>query len=243
MKLNILYEDGDIIVCLKPAGIASQNERGFYEDMTGILMNYQKKNGIAAPYVGVVHRLDKMVGGVMVYAKHKQAAAKLSQQIAAGKMEKKYYAVICHGESAMKIETCGIMTDYLVRDGRTNTSRISDKNDKMSKRAELRYNILETKTILFGDGTQDIFSLADITLLTGRHHQIRVQFASRNMPLYGDMKYNNMKYNKYHCEEMKQKGPALFSYSIGFIHPVTGKEMSFESKPSEGIFAEFEKIK
>ena len=238
MKLNILYEDGDIIVCLKPAGIASQNERGFYEDMTGILMTYQKENKVATPYVGVVHRLDKMVGGVMVYAKQKQAAAKLSQQITAGGMKKKYYAVICHGESAMKIETCGIMIDYLVRDGRTNTSKVSDKNDKMSKRAELKYSILETKKILSGDGTQNIFSLADITLLTGRHHQIRVQFAARNMPLYGDMKYN-----KYYCEEMKQKGLALFSHSIGFVHPVTGKEMSFECKPSGGIFAEFEKIK
>lgn len=97
MKLNILYEDGDIIVCLKPAGIASQNERGFYEDMTGILMNYQKKNGIAAPYVGVVHRLDKMVGGVMVYAKHKQAAAKLSQQITAGQMEKSIMQLFAMG--------------------------------------------------------------------------------------------------------------------------------------------------
>lgn len=243
MKLNILYEDGDIIVCLKPPGIASQNERGFYEDMTGILMEYQKENKIAAPYVGVVHRLDKMVGGVMVYAKKKQAAAKLSQQIAAGKMEKKYYAVICHGESAMKIETCGTMIDYLVKDGKTNTSRISNKNDKMSKRAELRYNILETKKIVFGDEIHNIFSLVDITLLTGRHHQIRVQFASRNMPLYGDMKYNNMKYGKYCCKEMKQRGPALFSYNISFAHPVTGREMSFESKPSEGIFAEFEKLK
>lgn len=243
MKLNILYEDRDIIVCLKPAGIASQNERGFYEDMTGILMNYQKENGITAPYVGVVHRLDKMVGGVMVYAKQKQAAAKLSQQIAAGKMKKKYYAVICHGESAMKIETCGIMTDYLVRDGRTNTSKVSNKKDKMSKRAELTYSILETKRIPFGDGTQNIYSLADITLLTGRHHQIRVQFASRNMPLYGDRKYNYMKYNEYNHEEIKQKGLGLFSYSISFVHPVTGKEMSFECKPSEGIFAEFEKIK
>ncbi len=243
MKLNILYEDGDIIVCLKPAGIASQNERGFYEDMTGMLMNYQKENGIAAPYVGVVHRLDKMVGGVMVYAKQKQAAAKLSQQIAAGKMKKKYYAVICHGESAMKIETCGIMTDYLIRDGRTNTSRVSDKNDRMSKRAELRYTILETKKIAFDNEMQDMFSLVDITLLTGRHHQIRVQFASRNMPLYGDMKYNTIKYNRYYYEKMNQKGIALFSYNISFPHPVTGKEMSFECKPSEGIFAEFEKIK
>lgn len=234
MKLDILYEDGDIIVCLKPPGIASQNERGFYEDMTGILMNYQKENGTAAPYIGVVHRLDKMAGGIMVYAKQKQAAAKLSQQIAAGKMKKRYYAVVWHGESAMKIETCGTMTDYLVRDGRTNTSRVSDKNDKMSKRAELRYNILETKKILFGDGTQDVYSLADITLLTGRHHQIRVQFASRNMPLYGDAKYN-----KYYHQEMKQKGLALFSHSISFTHPVTGKEMSFEYKPSNGIFTEF----
>jgi len=235
VKLNILYEDRDIIVCLKPPGVASQNERGFYEDMTGILMNYQKENGTAEPYVGVVHRLDKMAGGVMVYAKQKQAAAKLSQQIAAGGVEKRYYAVVCHGESAMKIKTRGIMTDYLVRDGRTNISRVSDKNDKMSKRAELRYNILETKKIQFSDGTQSVCSLADIMLLTGRHHQIRVQFASRNMPLYGDAKYN-----KDYRQEMKQKGLALFSYNIRFLHPVTGKEMSFECKPSEGIFIEFE---
>ena len=236
MKLNILYEDRDIIVCMKPAGVASQNERGFYEDMTSILMKYQKDRGTAAPYVGVVHRLDKMVSGVMVYAKNRQAAAALSQQIAAGSTEKKYYAVVCHGESNIEIEKHGTMIDYLVRDGKTNTSRVSAKDDKMSKRAELEYDILETKKIRYSDGTQDVCSMADITLLTGRHHQIRVQFASRNMPLYGDAKYN-----KYYNWDMKQKGLALFSYSIGFRHPVTKKKMIFGCKPEEGIFAEFQR--
>lgn len=233
--LNILYEDKDIVVCIKPAGVASQNERGFRQDMISMLMNDQKEKGISSPYVGVVHRLDKMVGGVMVYAKNKQAAGGLSKQIAAGETEKKYYAVVCHAEESVKIEKHGTMTDYLVKDGKTNTSVVSEKNNKMAKRAELIYDILETKKIKYSDGTQDICSLADITLLTGRHHQIRVQFASRNMPLYGDAKYN-----KYFNQDMKRKGIALFSSSISFKHPVTGQRMKFSYRPANGIFSEFD---
>lgn len=231
--LSILYEDRDIIVCIKPAGVASQNERGYQEDMVSILMNYQKENGVKAPYVGVVHRLDKMVGGVMVYAKNKKAAGELSKQIAAGQTGKKYFAV-CHAEEGMEIKRHGTMSDYLVKDGKNNISRISDKDNKMSKHAELIYDILETKRIEDKDGAHHSYSLADIKLLTGRHHQIRVQFASRNMPLYGDAKYN-----KYFNQDMKNRGIGLVSYSIAFRHPVTGKEMKFQFIPENGIFAEF----
>jgi 23S rRNA pseudouridine1911/1915/1917 synthase len=212
-------------------------ERGFCQDMVSILMNHQKQNGIESPYTGVVHRLDKMVGGVMVYAKNKPAAGELSRQIAARETEKKYYAVICRASESMDIQIQGNMTDYLVKDSKTNTSRVSGQGQPMAKKAELDYRILETKEVADSDGSKRVCSLAEIKLLTGRHHQIRVQFASRNMPLYGDAKYN-----KNFTGEMKEKGIALFAHSITFRHPVTKKSMTFHDIPQYGIFQEFDTL-
>lgn len=220
MKLNILYEDNDMIVCVKPVGVAAQNDRGFGEDMVSILMNYQKENGVKSPYVGVIHRLDKMVGGVMVYAKTKEAAASLSRQIQEGKTTKRYYAVLC-GEPDKE----GTLEDYLVKDGKTNTSNVSSKGNKQAKIATLNYKIIQEKNGLF---------LAEIELLTGRHHQIRVQFSSRSWPLYGDAKYN-----KDFNDSMKKHGIGLYSYLLGFKHPKTGKYMKFINKPDSGVFSEF----
>ena len=112
--MKLLYEDKEIIVCEKPAGTASQNERGFTADMVSLLMTHEKESGVKQPYIGVVHRLDKMVGGVMVYAKNKSAAANLSKQIAQHKVKKKYYAVVMGIPETQN----GVMEDYLVRDGR-----------------------------------------------------------------------------------------------------------------------------
>ena len=124
--MKLLYEDKEIIVCEKPAGTASQNERGFTADMVSLLMTHEKESGVKQLYIGVVHRLDKMVGGVMVYAKNKSAAANLSKQIAQHKVKKKYYAVVMGIPETQN----GVMEDYLVRDGRTNTSGIAGKNEK-----------------------------------------------------------------------------------------------------------------
>ncbi len=216
--VDILFEDKNIIVCVKPVGVSSQVERGYGEDMVSILMNHLHEDGCKNPYIGVIHRLDKMVGGIMVYAKNKESASKLSAQVASKAMVKKYYAILCQN---MK-ESNGKLTDYLVKDGKLNMSRVVKEGEKDAKKAELIYSVCEEKEGLF---------LADITLLTGRHHQIRVQFASRGCALYGDAKYN-----KDFNDEMKDKGLALFSYYLEFKHPITNKKVSYSIKPHSDIF-------
>lgn len=248
--VNILYEDNDIIVVEKPYGIASQTERGSSQDMVSLLLNYfhqtdlnnakkvklseKNKKPSKVPYVGVVHRLDKNVGGVMVYGKNKLSASKLSGQISDRNTTKKYYAIIHNGDN---LPPEGILTDILIRDGKTNTSRVAGENEKNhpeAKKAELKYKLVgQAETECKSDkGMKKIkLYLADITLITGRHHQIRVQFSHRGCPLAGDRKYG--------AEENRNinfKNIGLYCYSMTFKHPVTGKQMTFEKKPDNAMF-------
>ena len=190
--LNILYEDEAVLVVWKPVGMESQSGRGFDADMVSEIKRYlSTKRAVdnhnlstkpVEPYVGVIHRLDKPVSGVMVYAKTKSAAAALSKQVSEGKMHKKYLAVLC-GKPVDNVEK---HVDYLLKDERENTSRIVDMGIKGGKRAELICRPLETKPVEpYGELT-----LAEIELLTGRHHQIRVQMSGHGLPLWGDNRYN-----------------------------------------------------
>lgn len=215
----ILFEDAHIIVCEKPVGTASQNDRGFEADMVSLLMQHFHENG-EKPYVGVIHRLDKVVGGVMVYAKTKQAAARLSTEMQKREIKKYYYAVICKKPD----EETARLADYLVRDGRTNTSRVAAKGEKDAKLAVLTYKVIETA----GD-----LALLEIALDTGRHHQIRAQFASRGMALAGDRRYGT------EVEKNASGTLALYAHKLEFVHPVTGKRMSFEKNPEGEIWNNF----
>ena len=201
MEIRILFEDEQIIVCEKPAGVAVQTKRLGQADMESLLKNRRAGKG-ELPYIGVVHRLDQPVSGVMVFAKTKEAAAALSRQIASGLADKFYYAVT------------GQFTDYLLRDGRTNTSAVVESSTPGAKRAELSYEVLEQK-----NGR----AVLRIHLGTGRHHQIRVQLAHAGMPIVGDRKYNFK-------ENMKLSGEplCLCSYKIGFRHPKTRRNLAFE---------------
>lgn len=231
--LNILYEDNDIIVVIKPVGTASQTERSMSPDMVSLLMNHQKATGIANPYVGVIHRLDKPVSGVMVYAKNKKAAAALSKDMAAHNWNKKYMAVVCTRDELTPSDKQITLEDYLVRDGKTNTSRVCPPDTADSKKAVLNYRILATKSLSGFPSLQkhispdipdiNFLSLIDVELLTGRHHQIRVQFSSRDMMLWGDTKYGSPSF--------KRTNVALFSYELSFKHPATGKKLVFNSEP------------
>lgn len=230
-NLKIIYEDDHIIVVDKPYGVASQTERGTGEDMVSILMNYFHESSVAnsgkqkaAPYVGVVHRLDKNVGGVMVYGKTKASTAKLSAQMAEHTTEKAYYAIAYSPEN---IGEEGVMTDYLIRDGRTNTSRVAGKTEwnlKDAKKAELSYKLIK----LSEDKDKGLF---DIDLKTGRHHQIRVQFSSRGCPLLGDRKYGQEANKDYAGRNIE-----LYCHHIGIKHPVTGKRMSFDGIKAEEMY-------
>lgn len=236
-NLKILYEDADIIVCIKPAGIASQGSKGFAQDMTDLLkLHIQKNTGVKGePYLGVVHRLDQPVGGVMVYAKNATSAAFLSAQAASDEMKKRYYAVLekCPSEPE------GMLRDYLLRDGRTNMSAVvpeKRKKERDVKLAELSYRIISVKPDIQPEAQEDLqqgvsqLYLAEISLKTGRHHQIRVQFSHAGCPLYGDRKYN---------PDTEGRELALFSHYLEFTHPKTKKRMQFDEKPEHGIFAEF----
>lgn len=190
--LHMLYEDDAVLVVWKPVGMESQSGRGFDADMVSEIKRYlsTKKAGdnhnlstkVPEPYVGVIHRLDKPVSGVMVYAKTKEAAGALSKQVSEGKMHKKYLTVLC-GKPVDNVEK---YVDYLLKDEKENTSRIVDMGITGGKRAELICRTVETKTIEpYGELT-----LAEIELLTGRHHQIRVQMSGHGTPIWGDNRYN-----------------------------------------------------
>lgn len=219
MDLDILYEDRHLLVCRKPAGIPVQSARVGEKDMVSILRNYRNEREHNT-YIGLVHRLDQPVEGVMVFAKTKEAAADLSRQVTDGRMKKQYLAVVC-GKPARKE---GHLVDDLLKDGRTNTSSIVKEGTKGAKRAELTYVIR---------GEADGYALAEIQLLTGRHHQIRVQMAGAGMPLAGD--------RKYHAGPGAEaaKYVALAAHRLTFTHPAKKKPMSFEAKPEGELFHVF----
>lgn len=213
--MNILYEDEAIIVCVKEAGVATQTKQFGQKDMESILKNYRAAKG-EQPYIGIVHRLDQPVSGVMVFAKNKEAAADLSKQIATKAADKFYYAVtdgVPEAKNSLKSGT-GTLEDYLLRDGKSNISKVVSKGTAGAKRAELSYEVLTQ------NGKN---AIVRIKLETGRHHQIRVQMAHAGWPLVGDRKYNF----KENMQSMS-KNVSLCSYKIAFRHPVTKKKMEFE---------------
>ena len=203
-KINIIYEDNHLLVVEKPINIPTQKDNTFDIDLLTILKNYRKtkENKPNNVYLGLVHRLDRPVGGIMVFAKTSKCAQRLTKQIQNNTFHKTYYAVVLN-----KIEPSGTYKDYLIKDKNKNISKIS--NSKEGKLAILNYELVKYKNNL---------SLVKINLITGRSHQIRVQFASRNHPLLADHKYSNSKLNI---------PIALFAKEIKFIHPITKKELTF----------------
>ena len=251
----ILYEDKDILVVRKPAGLESQVSRGFAPDMVSEIRRYlhnpqdihsrpQGTSTVQPPYVGVIHRLDKPVEGIMVYGLNQKSAASLSAALQAGKMEKTYLAVVC----GKPVDKQGTYVDYLRHYRENNTSRIVDKSDGNSKKAVLNYRVLE---VINNPGNQEqMLSLIDIELLTGRHHQIRVQFAGHGTPLYGDERYGIHISTKVDIKEkpsgrISGQSPALAlcAYRLAFPHPAAGERMCFEIKPSGGAFDLFSSLK
>ena len=221
----ILYEDKDILVCHKPAGVAVQSARFGMADMESSLKNHLAlKTPGKMPYLGIIHRLDQPVEGVLVFGKTPQATAWLNKQHQNGMMKKEYLAVFTG--TPVK-EKQGIWEDYLIKDGKTNTSRVTGKKDRMAKKAVLSYRIMDWR---------DDRGLAEIRLGTGRHHQIRVQMAHHGMPLWADGKYKKK-------EEMleAEQGTAigLCAWRLEFTHPKTGKKMKFEVQPEGACFQEF----
>ena len=216
MKINILYEDNHLLVVEKPIGMLSQSDITGDEDLLSLLKEYikEKYKKPGNVYLGLVHRLDRMVGGVMVFAKTSKAASRLSKMIQDGDFHKTYIA-ICHG----KVNDSGKFVDKIEKldDG---TSIISDKG----REASLEYKLLKY------DKDDDV-SIVKINLLTGRHHQIRLQFSTRGFSLLGDQRYG--------VKEPKLP-VALYAYKLEFLHPVKQVPMSFEIVPKNyGFFKKY----
>lgn len=238
--ITILYEDMDILVAEKPAGLQSQSSRGFEPDMVSQIRTHihklsPKQSTAAPPYVGVIHRLDKPVRGVMVYAKNQRSAADLSAQLQAGKMKKIYAAVVC----GKPVDNHGVYVDYLLKNGQSNTSRIVDNSVEGGKKSELSYWILDTGAggNLTPENPEMELSLLDIELMTGRYHQIRVQMAGHGTPLFGDNRYGN---GGNSGKPGSRRPLALCARRLAFAHPVTGKEMTFDIQPMGGAFDIFQ---
>ena len=204
--MEILYKDSHIVVCIKPSGVLSARDSSGAKNMADLLTKE-----LEVKEVYPIHRLDREVSGVMVYALTSLAAAKLSADASnKDKFQKIYYAVV----GGLLKEPQGVFEDLLFKDTKRSKSFVVNKERKGVKKAKLEYELLES----FDDK-----SLVKVILHTGRTHQIRVQFASRKLPLIGDRKYGGAK---------SEKAIALRSVSLSFEHPITKEKLFFEQIPS-----------
>ena len=211
--LTILYEDNHLIVVLKPQNVPSQGDSTGDKDLLSMVKDYIKetydKKGEA--FAGLVHRLDRPTGGVMVFAKTSKAAARLSEQIKDGSFEKRYLSVVVGTPRDRQAR----LSDYLFKDEKNNTVKVVPAAIEGAKRAELVYKVLETTPKL---------TLVDIKLLTGRSHQARVQMQHIGTPIFGDVRYGGDTLAKGH-------NLALWAYELRFYHPVTKLPMVFVAYP------------
>ena len=214
-ELIILHEDNHIIVALKPQNVPSCEDESKDKDMLTMLKDYikEKYNKPGNVYLGLVHRLDRPTGGVMVFAKTSKAAARLTTQIQNGELKKKYLAVVLNKPREKRSK----LVNYLLKNARTNTVQVVPELTTGAKRAELEYNVLDA---------EDKVSLVEIELKTGRSHQIRVQMKNIGCPVYGDVKYGGDKLAKGH-------NLALWAYELRFVHPTTKDNMTFKVYPPE----------
>lgn len=233
MNYKIIYEDKDIIVCHKMAGVPVQTGKIGAIDLVSELKNYIMKSAkiksAKEPYLGVIHRLDQPVEGVILFAKNQMTAGALSKQLTKGIMNKCYYAVASVVLDKGKEQ--GVLMDYLIKDNKTNSSFVTTKDT--GKESKLEYTLI--KQVKADNETIGFF---DIHLLTGRHHQIRVQMANANMPLLGDKKYGN-EFSNDISMKLNVKNVALCAYKLEFIHPTLKKKMEFKIIPEGQIFQQF----
>lgn len=223
MKTQILFEDKDIIVCYKPSGIAVQTAGISQQDMVSELKNYLAAQGQKNPYVGVVHRLDQPVSGVLVFAKNQAAAADLSTQVQDNRMQKVYRAYVYGALDETGKERT--LEDILYKDAKTNMSRVAapgSKEAKLGKKAKLSYKVLQEIPV-----DEEVYSELEIKLHTGRHHQIRVQLSHAGHPILGDTKYGTLESAEISAK--LEKGLKLCAYKLTFIHPKTKKEVEFST--------------
>ncbi len=235
IKKLIIYEDDSMYVCHKPAGVLSQADRGFSQDMVSALLLFERKKGNKQPFIAPVNRLDRPVEGLIIFAKSSKAAAELTRQITSGGVDKYYYAVVKRPDIQGELEynRSVSLTDYLLKDGKNNISKVVEAGTEGAKKAELKYSVL---------AASDKELLLKVKLYTGRHHQIRVQLANAGMPIAGDTKYNPDN-EAAGAKEGKWVNISLCSYRLELIHPVTKKKLEFETVPKSEHFKSFDFFK
>jgi 23S rRNA pseudouridine1911/1915/1917 synthase len=224
-KIPVLYEDNTLIVCVKPQGMPSQADKTNAEDVLNYFKSYlyDRDELDEEPYLAMIHRLDRPVGGIMVLAKTQEAAANLSDQVQDGNMVK-YYQAILTGELS---DEFGTLEDYLLKDSKTNTTKVVPKGTKGAKKAVLDYEVLDVF-----ETDEGILSYVLIQLVTGRHHQIRVQMANQGAGIWGDTKYNPA----FQKTKKKYQQIGLYATRLEFTHPVTGEHMVFKQEPEGDAF-------
>ncbi len=209
MTPHILYEDNHLLIVCKPQNMPTQADSSRDMDFLNLLKQYikEKYQKPGEVYLGLVHRLDRPAGGIMVFARTSKAAARLSAQLKDGSFQKKYYAVVSNA-----LPVSGTLEDHLLKDSQTNTTHVVSAGTPHAKHALLAYRIVAQK---------DGLSLLDISLHTGRPHQIRVQLSHAGAPLLGDVKYGG-KHAKKLC---------LWSYSLSILHPTKKERLTFICEP------------
>ena len=212
-KLNVIYEDNHIIVVEKMVNIPSQGDKTGDVDMLSSIKDYlrEKYQKPGNVYLGLIHRLDRPVGGVMVFAKTSKAAARLSEQVREKAFQKEYLVVVNGKMESQK----GEWKDWLFKNERANMSKVVPEGTKNAKQASLEYEVLKYNEEIN-------LSVVRVKLHTGRHHQIRVQFSSRGHSIYGDQKYGGRGHGKQ---------IALWAYRLTIFHPITKEEMTFQVLP------------
>ena len=211
--MKILYEDKYLIVCEKPIGVESQLSSAGKPDMITLLSEYRKEKGEDS-YVGLVHRLDTATGGAMIYSKQENVTGKISGILNSLEYEKEYLAIV-HGAPE---QSEGEFRDLLYHDKNKNKSYVVDRDRKGVKEAIAQYKLIDS----LEDNDNGKISLVKVRLITGRTHQIRVQFASRGMSLLGDGKYGSRD---------NKASLALWSHRLSFVHPITKKKIEVTSEP------------
>ncbi len=214
--VTILYEDNSVIVAVKPQNIPSQADSSGDTDLLTLLKGYvkEKYNKPGEVYLGLVHRLDRPTGGVMVFARNDKSAARLSKQIAEGEMSKQYLTVVLNSPK----EKRGTLVNYLKKNSLTNNVYVATFGTTGAKRAELSYEVLENY--------KNAVSLVKVQLGTGRSHQIRVQFSAIGCPVFGDVRYGGDALAKGH-------NLSLWAYQLAFNHPVSKERMVFVAYPPD----------
>lgn len=216
--MKIIFEDKNIIVVEKAPGETSQPDKKQTESLMSMIKAHMDAHGEKKKNPYLIHRLDRPVGGLMVYAKTKESAADLSKQVQNNRIRKKYYAVVMGKLDAAE----GELNHYLLKHEPSNTSRVVSSDTAGAKEAILKYRVLEEIQTENGE----VLSLIEVLLITGRHHQIRVQFSEIGHAIWGDTKYNPQ-----FSENAKWVAIALFSGLISFVHPSTSKPVKYTSAP------------